>query len=307
MALDVHRPFTREQALADGVTDAMLRGRSSYQRLFRGVYISATMEMTLARWLLAALLVAPRGSVVSHVTALRWYGYEVGGLMPLHVSARSETLTRQSGIVAHRRRGRIGSHVHGGIPVTDPERTLVDVAYDVSTPELLQAIEWMVYRGLTTVDLLAAFALEHHLRGVRRIRHVIALVREGAESPMETRVRLMIRCAHLPEPRCNVVLRDAHGLFLARGDLVLERWKVLVEYDGWHHERDGHQRQRDIGRRERLEAAGWRVIVVTAADLASPRTIVTRVHHALGQHGYTGPAPVFSIMWDTWFPTRRAA
>lgn len=305
MTFDTSRPFTREQAMAAGITDAMLRGRTSYRRLLLGVYIGAKVEMTLARWLLAVLLVAPRGSVVSHVTALRWYGYELGALLPLHVSSRTATLTRKKDVTSHRRRDRIGSRDLRGIPVTLPDRTLVDLAYDVTVPELIQAIEWMMHQGYTTIDSLIAYALERHLRGVRRVRQVIGFVREGSESPMETLVRLMIRFAHLPEPAPNLVLRDDHGLFLARGDLVYARWKVLVEYDGWHHERNAHQRQRDIGRRERLERAGWRVIVVTSHDLLAPRLIVNRVHQALLDHGYTGPGPVFSVMWDNWFPTIR--
>lgn len=303
MVFTPSQPFTREQAVAAGVTDAKLRGRTAYRRLFRGVYVGARVELTLTVWLHATLLASPPGSVVSHVTALRWYGYELGALWPLHVSSRTMTHSRQKELTTHRRRDVIRTRVVRGIPVTEPDRTLVDLAYDVTVPELIQAIEWMLLRGYTTLSLLTTYVLEHHLRGVRRVRQVIGFVREGSESPMETRVRLMIRFAHLPEPAANIVLRDDRGHFLARGDLVYARWKVLVEYDGWHHERDAGQRQHDIGRRERLEAAGWRVIVVTAADLKTPTMIVHRVHDALVQRGYTGPGPVFSVVWGSWFPT----
>lgn len=307
MAFSTSVPFTREQALAAGMTDAQLRSRKAFRRLLRGVYISAAIEMTLILWLRAALLVAPRGSVVSHVTALRLYGFELGVLLPLHLSSRSTTHSRHDELVTHRRQDHIRVRVLRGIPVTEPARTLVDLAYDVKVPQLIEAIEWMMHRGLTTIDGLAAFALEQHLRGVRRVRDVIGFVRQGSESPMETRVRLMIRFAHLPEPVPNVVLHDVAGRFLARGDLVYETLKVLVEYDGWHHERDGGQRQRDIGRRERLEAAGWVVIIITSEDLKTPREIVTRVHSALVQRGYAGPPPVFSVVWDRWFPTAKTS
>ncbi|MCW2825009.1 MAG: hypothetical protein JWQ91_1926 [Aeromicrobium sp.] len=305
MAFSTAHPFTREQARAAGITDANLRARTTYCRLLRGVYVGAKVEMTLALWLRAALLAAPPGSVVSHLTALRWYGYELGELLPMHVSSRTTTYSRQGNLTAHRRGDPIRSRMLRGIPVTDADRTLVDLAYDVSIPELIQAIEWMMHRGFTTLTSLTAYALDHHLRGVRRVRDVIGFVREGSESPMESLVRLMIRFAHLPEPVPNLVLRDEHGHFLARGDLVYARWKVLVEYDGMHHERDPRQRQRDIGRRERLERAGWLVIIVTSADLVAPRQIVDRVHQALLQRGYAGPGPVFSVMWDEWFPTVR--
>jgi hypothetical protein len=59
------------------------------------------------------------------------------------------------------------------------------------------------------------------------------------------------------------------------------------------------------GSRTLWTAAGWRVIVVTAGDLTAPRMIVARVHQALVQRGYPGPDPVFSLVWDAWFPTCR--
>ena len=87
----------------------------------------------------------------------------------------------------------------------------------------------------------------------------------------------------------------------SRGDLVYRRFRVIVEYDGWHHERDARQRQKDHLRRERLEAAGWTVIVITAADMKDPLGIVRRVHNALVARGYCGPAPVMGTTWHRWF------
>lgn len=83
----------------------------------------------------------------------------------------------------------------------------------------------------------------------------------------------------------NVDVHDEHGGWIARGDLVYRRWKVLVEYDGWQHERDAAQRQWDHLRREQLDAAGWRVIVVTIEDMKRPWMVVARVRQALRQSG----------------------
>ncbi|MCL3817220.1 hypothetical protein [Aeromicrobium wangtongii] len=305
MSLRVDRPFTRQQANDAGITDAMLRRRSAFRRLLRGVYLAEGVPVTLHLWLLAALLAAPPGSVVSHLTALRWYGYEQGPLLPLHVSTRGPTHSRLDELEVHRRGARITEYLHHGVPVTGPDRTIVDLARDVSIPRLIEIIEWMMGNGFTTVDRLADYALNRHLHGVRRVRSVLGRVRAGAESPTESRVRLMLVFARLPEPELNVNLCDDDGHWLARGDLCFLTWKVLVEYDGWQHERDAQQRVNDIARRERLEAAGWRLIVITAGDLGRPRQIVHRVHNALTDRGYAGPRPVMSSQWDTWFPTRN--
>jgi very-short-patch-repair endonuclease len=70
-------------------------------------------------------------------------------------------------------------------------------------------------------------------------------------------------------------------------------YKVLVEHDGWHHERDAAQRQRDHLRRERLEAEGWLVIVITVEDFRNEKSIAWRVYNALKLRGYAGPTPHF--------------
>lgn len=302
MALVLSIPFTRRQALEAGITDAQLRSKR-FRQLFHGVYIVAGVEMTLLLWLRAALLVSPADAVISHVTALRLYGLAIGGMHPLHISTRSRTHARRPGIRPHQRLAPIAMRTRSGLPVTSPLRTVVDIATKVTAVELIQAAEFMVHKGYLTLEELGAYAVEHHLDGVRRLRRSLGWVREGVESPLETTLRLMIVFARLPEPRANHVICDAGGRFIARGDLVYPSLRIVVEYDGWHHERDAATRQHDLARRERLEADGWRVIVVTSEDLKRPEAVVHRVHAALVARGYEGPAPSFSIIWAKWFPT----
>jgi len=136
---------------------------------------------------------------------------------------------------------------------------------------------------------------------VRKTRRALAYVRERVDSPKESDVRLMLQFARLPVPEVNVNIYGEDGRFVARGDLVYRRFKILVEYDGWQHERDARQRQRDRERREALEAEGWRVIVVTSEDFKRPQEIARRVHRALASCGYEGVSPVFSTVWRQWF------
>ena len=298
--LDTSRPFTVRQAADAGVPVGRLRS-SRYRRLFRGVYIASDRPLDLRVWLTAALLVLPADAVVSHTTAMRLYGLTLDDGWPLHVSTSTSTHSRLSGIVTHRRRAALRPIVLDGLPVTGPDRTIVDISTKVRLVPLVQAIEHMIHRRHTTSEALTGYVMDRHLDGVRRVRRVMALVREGVESPLETTLRLMIVFARLPEPSCNVDILDEAGVFLARGDLVYARWRVLVEYDGWHHERDARQRQRDRERREELEAAGWRLVVVTSADLRDKREVVRRVHRAISARGYDGRDPHFSVMWDRLF------
>jgi very-short-patch-repair endonuclease len=55
---------------------------------------------------------------------------------------------------------------------------------------------------------------------------------------------------------------------------------VALEYDGHWHAEPG-QFARDRARLNRLTAAGWRVVFVTAADLRRPDLLVARIAEAL--------------------------
>lgn len=293
-------PFTIDEALAVGVTVAMLRGWR-FRRLFRGVYVLASVELTQSVWLAAALKALPSDAVVSHVSALWLYGVEIGSPWPLHLSTNTTAVTKLARVRLHRRRGRLTPHEVVGLPATGPDRAFVDAATCLGFVQLVQAGDWLLHAKATDLCTLTEYAHERHLDGVIRARRVLAFVRDGVESPRETTVRLMIIFARLPEPACNLNILDSYDRFIARGDMVYVRWKVVVEYDGWGHERSAKQRQRDRERREHLEAEGWRVIVITSEDLKNAREIVRRVYAALRDRGYEGAPPHTNVMWTKWF------
>ena len=296
----VRGPFTTVQAHQAGISKDALMGRR-FRRLFRGVYCTADQPVTFSLLVHAALLILPADACLSHMSALRWLGVTMGPELPLHFSTNSTTQTRHDGIVLHRRLGLLRPRIHDGLRVLGADRTFVDCATRLGHVDLVRAGDWLVRLKLTTPDILMAYVATSHLNGVRRARRVASFVRERVDSVMETDLRLLLRFARLPEPEINGVITNAAGIFLARGDLVFRQWRVLVEYDGWHHERDAHQRQKDHLRRERLEAEGWRVIVVTIEDMKRPSAIVARVHSALTLAGYCGPSPVMSDSWRRWF------
>lgn len=291
------------EARRRGVGRGTLNG-PQLRRVFRGVYVAADAPTTLRMLVEAALLQLPADAVASHSTAMRLRGIQTRHSVPLEFSTNSGSASTIPGIVVHRRRGRLTSYDLDGLPVTGPDRTFVDCAHRRPLPEVIQLGDHLLHTGQTDLATLTAYAMARHLHGVKRARRLLRHVRERVESPAETLVRLLLVWSYLPAPECNVDVLDADGRFVARGDLVLRRWHVVVEYDGWYHERDGRQRQRDILRRERLESLGWRVVVVTAEDLKRPESVPWRVHAALVQAGYVGGPPRTSIMWRTWFGHR---
>jgi hypothetical protein len=204
--------------------------------------------------------------------------------------------TRES-IVLHRRIGRVSPTIIRGVRVLGPDRSFVDSATLLGVRSLVRAGDALVRQGATTIDGLLRYVADCHLDGVVRARIAAQLVRERVDSFRETDLRLLLVLAGLPEPAVNVDVADDDGRWLARGDLVLDELRIIVEHDGWHHERDAEQRQKDHFRRERIEAAGWTLIVVTQADFSHPISIVARVHEALVRRGYRGSPPELSRAW----------
>jgi hypothetical protein len=129
--------------------------------------------------------------------------------------------------------------------------------------------------GLTSVERRVAAA--HGVRGVRRARAALAVADPEADSPAETRTRLILHGAGFRGLRHGVDV-SADGGWLARPDLADEEAQVAVQYDGLVHLGDDpEQRRSDIDRDELLRQHGWQVVVLTAVDLRNPQRMVQKV------------------------------
>jgi Protein of unknown function (DUF559) len=302
------RPFLLSEALDLGLTRDALKGRR-FRRLHRLVYVCADVVLTVEVQVLAVLLILPAGAAATGVTALRIYGLDVGRDPRLHFTTTRPHQRRIADVVVHRRIRPALRRLFNGIPVTTPEQTFVEASRTLSLVDRVVTGDWLIHQQLTTLAGLQRFVDTVHDHGVKRARRAMMWVRERVESPRETILRLMIVFARLPEPEPNVTLGDAYEP-VGRPDLVYLRYRVLVEYDGLYHLRDRAQQNRDLQRRERLEALGWRIIVVTVEGMRHPQEVVWRVYRALRDRGYQGPPPVFNDMWNRWFAggaIRRAA
>ena len=83
---------------------------------------------------------------------------------------------------------------------------------------------------------------------------------------METRLRMLLVLAGLPEPQVNVILRDLGGEWDRRFDLCYLALKLIIEYDGEQHA-DLDHRDSDIHRREELERLGYTLVQVTSRGI----------------------------------------
>ena len=128
-------------------------------------------------------------------------------------------------------------------------------------------------------ELRAYVAGHSKATGIARLRRVVDLAEQQAESPMETRLRMLLVIAGLPKPEVQVSVHDDRGRFLGRPDLLYPRQRLAIEYDGGTH----RDRLVDDNRRQNgLVGAGYRLLRFTAADVyGTPDTVAMQVRHNL--------------------------
>ena len=137
-------------------------------------------------------------------------------------------------------------------------------------------------------------------------RHAAQFVRDEVDSPMETRLRMLLVLAGLPEPQVNFKLRAADGHILARFDLSYPKLRAIVEYDGRQHVEVIENWQDDLDRREFLDNEEWRILKVTSRGIyVDPGQTVERVWRLLRKRGLVLPMP--GDGWRPHFPGRRSA
>jgi very-short-patch-repair endonuclease len=104
-------------------------------------------------------------------------------------------------------------------------------------------------------------------RGAKLARRAARHIRDGVDSAMETRLRMLLVLAGLPAAEVNFILRHPDGSWWMRFDLCYPSLKLIIEYDGRQHAEDSDQWLHDLRRREALHRTGWRVIVDSEAGL----------------------------------------
>ena len=165
--------------------------------------------------------------------------------------------------------------------MTSIARTLFDIAPQVAGHHLLASADDALRRELCTQDDLVAVAKwAKRRRGIKAFRRIAEWANPNAGSPPESVIRYWVLDSGIAPPACNADIFDDAGQWLARGDLVWFASKLLVEYDGLIH-LDKARWQYDQHRRNRLQDAGWTMVVLTSRDLRVQRATVAAICRAL--------------------------
>jgi len=295
----LHEPFSVAQARAAGVGYGRTRSADLISP-FHGVRSRADAPVADSREKRIAdraRLYLPRlsdGQFFCEATACALFG------LPLpwqehddvvHVGvAPPRRAPRTRGVVGHQLLSdRLDLRLEVTMPVCSPLDAWRQCAARMTVVDLIVLGDALVRRKfpLVTPEQLTSYVGAHAgYPGVARLGRALTLIRPGTDSPKESQVRLIIVRHGMPEPEVNSPVRDSNGGFLGLGDLVLEKWKIVIEYDGGYHFASDEQIHADIDRLARFTAAGWTAIRVHKYHLRNPANLAARVREALERAGW---------------------
>lgn len=189
-----------------------------------------------------------------------------------------------------------------GLRVSTPASTWAMLGRDAGVRELVRIGDALVRvprgeRGrrlpeerLTTVEELAAAVAAGRRVGSAKLAEAVALIREGAMSPLETDFRLVVVAAGLPEPVLDLEIRDRAGRLAGIADAVWPEYRVIAEVEGDHHRTSRRQWARDIEKHTAYVALGFEVVRLTSAHIRpTGSAAVALVGGALRRHGWPPP------------------
>lgn len=283
------------------LTPRQLQGQV-WRRLLRDVYVHASLSVTDEVRVRALCLAVSPGSVIRGRTAAWLYGAWTpapGRRVPLEVArARASGGGGRQDALVRRLVTRTGGHpwledvreIDGRL-VRSPHRAAFELMRQRALVEsVVVADAFARAKALALPEFWAYVQAHPRWPGVRLVRRALQMATAAAQSPGESRLRMIVLLGGLPEPLVNVAVMVDDEL-VGYADLLVKGKKIPwvgLEYQGAYHFDGGDQARRDDSRSNLFTArTGIPLLRYHSEHVASGRFIVVRQVCEL-----TGWAPV---------------
>lgn len=297
IAVAQHSLITLEQALRAGMTVAQVRHKvdsGEWIVVRRRVYAFAGAPPTWAQAVAATAFSLQPRSWVSHGTAGRLWGFEVQPPDEIDLLVDLDRRVKMAGVRSHRTGALFTADLsrHRRIPVTTPERTLVDLSGCTSAATLAKLVDDGLRRRVVRLHRLSTCVARLPKSPGRRPAVIQELLAERlpgydpGDSDLETRVLRALVAAGLVAPIQQHRVRLGKRTF--RIDLAYPVARLAIELDGWEFHSSRTAFDADRARANALVAAGWTVLRFTSRS--TDAEIVACVQAALLKSGYFGAA-----------------
>jgi hypothetical protein len=260
-----------EQLRHCGVSSRTVRRWSTGGKLHvihRGVYAFGHASVPVEGRLVAALLHAGPGAVLSHATAAWWWKLIPEPPNCIEVSSPSRVRSTAGVIVHHPRH--LEQTRHRRFPVTPISRTIVDFAATASLTQVRLALAEADYRRLLDVKALEG-AMGQGRPGTALLRYALERHQPRlaqASSPLEIRFLLLCESAGIPLPEVNARVAGW------KVDAFWRRQRLVVELDGYGNHHTRAQIDRDRRKELHLRKAGFPVVRYSEQQIDEEQTAV---------------------------------
>lgn len=293
---------SRSELLARGMSDHQIRQareRGELHSVLPGIYLRTRSEPPAdpaerhrATLTVVVPLLAGR-PVVSHLSAAIMHGLpfchsEFGWLgrprpgesPPMHVT-RPDAAKSRRGAAVQLHTAALGPDEVvelGGLPVTTPERTVVDCALTVPFDHAVMLADAALHRGLASRDSLERqLGRLHRVPGTRRAAEVLAFADPRSRGAGESLSRVLMQRCGLPTPELDVAVTSGDGRPLGRVAFAFRTSRVLGDFLDLGAAADSATERRAAALRD----AGWQPVHWSWPELRTPADLLDRLREAL--------------------------
>lgn len=292
----LHGPFSRAQALDAGVSKKMLEGRR-FVAVYRGVWRHVEHEMTDDDWTTAARLALPPRAHLTGISRIQQLGLDFGPRLPVRFVVQGDLHLAFDNVFLHRTEKLAPTDEVGVVPAA----AFIAFCAQARVIDAIKVGDWLLHEGHTTVDEIRTLALAGLWRhGADEALWILDHLNARSRSLKESETRAILTAVGLPRPLVNVAVPVIEDVEII-GDLWYPEWRLLVEYEGGHHQDDRETYLGDLDRYALIRASSIGYVQVTKERLDHARTLVGTVFRALVAAGYDGPPPTFGLPWELLF------
>jgi very-short-patch-repair endonuclease len=275
LALRQHGVVSRRQVARAGLSAKARRVRIEQRRLVelhggRALRVLAVADSD-DQSVMAAVLAAGATAFASLSSAAALFELPVAHQSRPEVTVVYERTPRIPGVRVHRSALLVERDLTTvrGVPVSTPERTIVDLSGRLTSAQLGRVADDALRRRLTTLPRIA-WCIERvgsaPGRSARKVETLLAARRRDGgvrESLLEDFVYEAIGAHGLPLPRCQHPV-EVHGRRY-RVDMAYEAQRVAIEVDGFDAHRDRRPFDRDRARGNDIVLLGYTLLRFTSA------------------------------------------
>lgn len=283
LAEEQHGVVAWRQLLSLGLGRGQIEARVRSGKLLplhRGVFALGHRRIDLrGRWLAAVLACGPN-AVLSYGSAAQLWDIR-GSRGPIEVTRRSGH-RRPHGVRLHQTRSLPPEHmtIEAAIPVTTPERTLLDLATRLDRVQMERALVAADRaKRIRWPELVQVVEEGRGRKGRGMLRRLCADVDPGAvetRSNPEVDFFALCREAGLPTPQSNVLVEERLV------DFLWPRERLVVEIDSYRYHSDRPAHERDGESTIALMNAGYKVLRPTDRMLEeNPGPVMRLVRRSL--------------------------